>query len=166
VRLCEDPRLWADPRADMLAAAAPSAIAPEEWERYTLCGFQQGVSLTRVAAESRWLRLDARTLEGAWAEARDALERSNETAALNLAEARAREALLRAAPADAFLSLDDDSRDVAYLARTPQRAASPDDAPHPLGSALHRSRRTSGDAEKLSRPGGKRLPYTARRPAV
>ncbi|HZC08393.1 MAG TPA: hypothetical protein VE338_22365 [Ktedonobacterales bacterium] len=107
--VCPDPRLRADPRVNTLAAVAPEVIAPEEWARYTLCGFRQGVALVRVSANARWLRIGARMLEDTWATARrDAEEPTAQrgVSALTPAESLAREALLRAVPADALLHLN------------------------------------------------------------
>ena len=110
MRVCDDPRLGADPSAESLASLAPGVIAPEDWVRYTFCGFQQGVALVRVSASSRWLRIGGRALEDAWAEAREAADAPHTQRSLSplkTAETLARDALVRAAPADAFLSLDD-----------------------------------------------------------
>ncbi len=122
-RICEDPRLWADPRADTLVSAAPAVVVPEEWERYTVCGFRQGVALVRVSEDSRWLRVGAHALEDAWAAANQegaALAayaparrgadgataiRTTMAGARVTAETLARDTLLRAAPAEAFMTL-------------------------------------------------------------
>ncbi len=157
MRICDDPRLWADARVNAQASALPALVAPEDWERYTACGFRQGVALVRVTASARWLRIGARALEDAWAEARHALDLSTLRAAdeerLRLAETRARDMLLHAAPAEAFMRLDDE----ASLS-----AAS-------LSSAVLQRMRESDAARMPSRaprPSGKRLPYSVRRPAV
>lgn len=110
MRVCDDPRLLGDPRADALAALAPEVIAPEDWGRYTFCGFRQGVALVRVSASSRWLRISARSLEDAWAAARLGAETPHpqpSVSALKTTETLARELLVRGASAEAFLSLDD-----------------------------------------------------------
>lgn len=154
MRVCDDPRLWADPRADTLGALAPTVVAPEDWGRYTLCGFRQGVALVRVSASSRWLRIGARALEDAWAAARSEAEATTATprsvSALKTAESLARDALLHAAPAEAFLLLDE-----------PASAAASAEPPtvHPLG---HSARQP----QPLSQASGKRPPNAARRPAV
>jgi hypothetical protein len=123
MRVCDDPRLLGDPRADALAALAPGLIAPEDWERYTFCGFRQGVALVRVSANSRWLRIGARSLEDAWATARLGAETPHSqpsVSALKTAETLARELLVRGASAEAFLSLDD-----------PPASAAPTPSPSP-----------------------------------
>lgn len=157
MRICDDPRLWADPRIKLQAPALPMLVAPEEWERYTVCGFRQGVALVRVTASAKWLRIGARTLEDAWAEARHALDLATLSVAdeerLRLAETRARDTLLRAAPAEAFMRLDDEAS---------LTAAS-------LSSAVLQRPRESEAVRmpsRATRSGGKRLPYNARRPAV
>lgn len=160
MRICDDPRLWADPRANTQASALPALVAPEDWERYTVCGFRQGVALVRVTASARWLRVGARPLEDAWAEARHALDLSTLRVAdeerLRLAETRARDTLLRAAPAEAFMRLDDEA------SMSPGRARG-------LSSAVAQRTR-EGDAvnmaSRATQSSGKRLPYNARRPAV
>ena len=146
--VCEDPRLWADPRADALAAVAPQVIAPEDWGRYTLCGFRQGVALVRVTTGGRWLRIGARALEDAWADARrdaeaPAVQRG--VSALKTAESLARETLLRAAPEDAFIRLEDAPDEPPSPVAARRRAgASQDDSPHAprrpqsLSPAAHR----------------------------
>lgn len=134
MRVCDDPRLLGDPRADALAALAPEVIAPEEWGRYTFCGFRQGVALVRVSANSRWLRIGARALEDAWAAARQDAETSHgqpSVSALKTAETLAREMLVRGAPAEAFLSLDD----------PPASAVASSSASAPLAAGSARPRR-------------------------
>lgn len=105
--VCADPRIGADPRADALALAAPTVLAPEDWPRYTLCGFREGIALARVNTAARWLRIGPRALEDIWAAAREQSApragRLGEERGLLLAEERAREAILRIAPADAAL---------------------------------------------------------------
>lgn len=126
MRVCDDPRLLGDPRADALAALAPEVIAPEDWGRYTLCGFRQGVALVRVSASSRWLRIGARSLEDAWATARRDAETppysQPSVSALKTAETLARELLVRSASTDAFLSLDDSPASAQVSAPTPSPA--------------------------------------------
>ena len=149
MRICDDPRLWADPRADTLVSFAPTVVAPEDWGRYTLCGFRQGVALVRVSANSRWLRISARALEEAWAEARREAEATpGSVSALKTAESLARDALLHATPAEAFMRLDE-----------PASAEPPSGSLRPLGRPAHHP-------QPLSRASGKRQPGATRRPAV
>lgn len=152
MRVCDDPRLWADPRADALAALAPEVVAPEDWGRYTFCGFRQGVALVRVNAGSRWLRIGARPLEDAWAAARREAEAApRSVSALKTAESLARVALLHAAPAEAFVRLDEPATLSAASASPP--------GVRPLDHATR-------SPQPLSRVGGKRSPEATRRPAV
>ncbi len=141
MRVCDDPRLWADPRADALVSLAPTVVAPEDWGRYTLCGFRQGVALVRVSARSRWLRIGARALEDAWATTRS-------VSALKTAESLARDALLHAAPAEAFMRLDE-----------PTIASAEPPTVRPLG-------RPARHPQPLNPASGKRQPNATRRPAV
>lgn len=150
-RVCDDPRIGADPRAERLAMEAPATLAPEEWARYTLCGFREGVALARVDAAAHWLRIGPRTLEDTWAAAREQCtphaERIGEERLLLLAEERARETLLRIAPAD-------------KEPRPYEVATALSQAPTPDEPAPARSRRPR-------RPTGARRPrYTVRPPAV
>ncbi len=64
--VCPDPLLGADPASGSLAAELVDALAPDLWDRYTLCGFRQGVSLVRSSPTDRWVRMAPRTLEDAW----------------------------------------------------------------------------------------------------
>jgi hypothetical protein len=151
MRVCDDPRLWANPRADALVSLAPAVVAPEDWERYTLCGFRQGVALVRVSASSRWLRIGARALEDAWAAARRETEgKPPSDSALKAAESLARDALLRAAPVEAIMRFDEPT--IATATREPTAA-------RPLS---HPARQP----QPLSRASGKRQPGAPRRPAV
>lgn len=103
IGLCSDPRLRADPRSDSAAAALPTLISPEDWDRYTCCGFREGVTLARVSPSARWLRVSLRDLEDAWAGALAAVGAANErqidTPRLVAAERLARDTLLRSATA-------------------------------------------------------------------
>ena len=151
--VCEDPRLWADPHGDALAALAPEVIAPEDWARYTLCGFRQGVALVRVSMGGRWLRIGARALEDVWADARrdaeaPAVQRG--VSVLKTAESLARETLLHAAPEEAFIHMEDAPEAPAPRGGTTRRArALPEDDPrgtqHPrsLNPAAHSRHSTS-----------------------
>jgi hypothetical protein len=146
MRVCDDPRLGADPPPESLASLAPGAIAPEDWGRYTFCGFQQGVALVRISASSRWLRIGGRALEDAWAEAREAAEAPHAQRSLSplkTAETLAREALAHSAPADAFLSLDD-------APAAPQPAGEPATEPQtrPRGRILHGAARAARPATR------------------
>lgn len=137
MNVCDDPRIGPDPRADALASEVPAALPPDAWQRYTICGFRQGIALVRVSATARWLRIGARALEDAWADARsdpsESSERVGEERHLRVAEERAREALLRIAPTDApqrpyeiadILSPTPDPGEPAPLrARRPRRAS-------------------------------------------
>ena len=148
--VCDDPRIGPDPHADALVAEVPTALAPDTWQRYTVCGFRQGIALVRVSATARWLRIGARALEDAWADARsdpsESSERVGEERHLRVAEERAREALLRIAPADAPQR---PYEVVGILSPTPDP-----DEPAPLRT--RRPRRASG----------KRLAYGAGQRAV
>lgn len=145
--VCEDPRLWANPRADALAAVAPEVIAPDEWGRYTLCGFRQGLALVRVSANGRWLRIDARALEDTWAQARrdaeaPAVQRG--VSVLKTAESLAREALLRSTQEGAFIHPDDPSDEpAAYGAAHKHGRPAREERPQPLRSTAHRRQSTS-----------------------
>jgi len=151
MRVCDDPRLWADPCADALVSLAPAVVAPENWGRYTLCGFRQGVALVRVSASSRWLRIDARALEDTWAAARSEAEAApRSVSALKTVESLACDALLHAAAAEDFLRLDEPT--IATASAEPP-AVRPLDRParHP---------------QPLRPANGKRRPNATRRPAV
>jgi hypothetical protein len=151
MRVCDDPRLWADPRADALVSLAPAVVAPEDWGRFTLCGFRQGVALVRVSANSRWLRIGALALEDGWAAARRGAEATPPSgSALKAAESLARDTLLRAAPAEAFMRLDEPT--IATASAEPTAVL-------PLGRPARYSR-------PLSRASGTRPPTATRRPAV
>lgn len=71
--VCPDPLLGADPAPGSLAFELADALGPEAWERYTLLGFRQGLSLVRVMPADRWVRLSPRALEDAWEAADRAL---------------------------------------------------------------------------------------------
>ena len=110
IRVCDDPRIGADPPANALVAQLPGLMRSEDWARYTLCGFRQGVSLVRVNAASRWLRIALRPLEDAWAEALgDAAPAASEEH-LRMAEIDARDALMRIAATQATRRLSDNAR--------------------------------------------------------
>jgi hypothetical protein len=161
MRICDDPRLLADPRADALAALAPVVIAPEDWGRYTFCGFRQGIALVRVSARSRWLRIGARALEDAWAAARSEAEAPaahQSVSALKTAESLARDTLLHAAPPEAFMRLDEPTNEPA---NGPAASAAP---PTPAG--VRTLGRPAHSAQPLSRASGKRPHDATRRPAV
>jgi hypothetical protein len=67
--VCPDPLLTGDPASGSLVAELADALGPDAWERYTLLGFRQGLSLVRVMPADRWVRLTLGTLEDAWAAA-------------------------------------------------------------------------------------------------
>jgi hypothetical protein len=71
--VCPDPLLGPDPTPGSLAAELADALGPEAWERYTLLGFRQGLSLVRVMPADRWVRLAPRALEESWEAADRAL---------------------------------------------------------------------------------------------
>jgi len=146
MEVCDDPRIGADPCANALVAEIPALVAPEDWGRYTVCGFRQGVSLVRVNATSRWLRVGLRTLEAAWAEATGDLPSSADDARLLAAETDARDALLRIAAAQA-------SR------RRNEATGAASEAHAPVGKATTAARRSP-------QPRGTRLSRQAPRPAV
>ncbi len=110
VRVCDDPRLQADPAVDTLATLAPEPSAQSAWDNYTCCGFRSGLSLVRVSTSTRWLRVGMRELEDAWAGALDAVKGASAGALdapqFAAAQAHAHEALLRGAVPEAFVSLD------------------------------------------------------------
>ena len=143
VGICDDPRLWANPRADALASALPEVIAPDDWDNYTVCGFRQGVSLVRVTSSARWLRVGPRTLEDAWAEARRNLPtptaRALDESQQRIAESGARDALLRAAPTEAFLRFGEEAAsEAAQPIPSTRRVAGAHRAPAAVASHLRR----------------------------
>jgi hypothetical protein len=71
--VCPDPLLAADPAPGSLVAELADALGSDTWERYTLLGFRQGLSLVRVMPADRWVRLTLGALEDAWAAADRAL---------------------------------------------------------------------------------------------
>lgn len=127
VRVCDDPRLQADPAAETLIDLSPTPLTHADWDRYTFCGFRSGLSLVRVLASTRWLRIGLRNLENAWA---DSLTQVGAVGALDApqlatAQAHAHEALLHGAAPEAFVSLDGQPDPIARLsATTPTRMPS------------------------------------------
>lgn len=133
-RVCDDPRLWADPRPETLASALPFAIAQEDWDQYTLCGFRRGVTLVRVASTTRWLRVGFRTLEDTWADLVQQMRAGDlqplDESRLQMVEALARESLLHGGAQEAFAHSTDTAASPAAVTRAlsrvaprPQRAA-------------------------------------------
>ncbi len=66
-QVCADPLLGPDPAPRSRAATLPATLAPEVWDRYTLCGFERGAALISVLPSDRWLRVSLATLEEAFA---------------------------------------------------------------------------------------------------
>jgi len=64
--VCADPLLGPHPPPNSLANAAPDAIAPEDWDQFTLCDLALGASLISVLPSDRWLRIPPPAVEDAW----------------------------------------------------------------------------------------------------
>lgn len=101
--VCDDPLLGPDPAPHSLAAAAPTAIAPEDWNRYTVCGFTHGAALISALPSDRWLRIAPPAVEDAWATATRQLQTCGAKPTLRTVE-RAAVALLMSKLSDATFS--------------------------------------------------------------
>lgn len=132
MRVCDDPRIGADPRADALVSALPALLAPEDWAYLTVCGFRQGVSLARVGATSRWLRVGVRALEEAWAEANGDAALSAADDRLRAVETEARDTLLRIAATEAPQRRDDE----ASAPSSPPAPGATRRTPHSVGKRV------------------------------
>lgn len=93
--VCDDPLLGPDPEPHSLAAAQSTAIAPEDWGRYTLCGFTRGASLISVLPSDRWLRILPSDVEEAWDNATHQLQTHGARPTLRTVERAAVALLMR-----------------------------------------------------------------------
>ena len=108
--VCDDPLLGPDPAPHSLAAAAPTAIAPCDWARYTLCGFERGAALISVLPSDRWLRVTPPALEEAWAVATYQLQAQGAVPTSQAIERATLDLLLRGQPDEAFAFVSGSAR--------------------------------------------------------
>lgn len=127
--VCDDPLLGPDPAPHSLAAVAPTAIAPSDWARYTLCGFELGASLLSVLPTDRWLRVTPPALEDAWAAATYQLQAQGTIPTSQAVERVTLDLLLRGLPDEAFAYVSGSARRRRQLADARDAAAETPEEP-------------------------------------